>query len=263
MIGGEADEVAGAIRALLSTAPSGELLREGALTVLAGRPNSGKSSLFNAMLGYERAIVTEEAGTTRDALEATVSLEGFPFRLVDTAGLREEAGRVERMGIEVAHRYLAGADVVLYCVEAGRELGEDEIAFCSALEAPVLIVRTKADVESTVVCEPGGPEDGVAVSAVTGRGLHELNLRLAELVFGGVVENRTTVPVVTRERQAALLRTAAEEVEAFVEALASEVPPEVAGTHLGSAQSALEDIVGIVHTDDVLDRVFRDFCIGK
>ncbi|HYJ79695.1 MAG TPA: GTPase, partial [Longimicrobiaceae bacterium] len=102
-----AHAVLGRLDALLATAPEGELLREGALTVLAGRPNSGKSSLFNAMLGAERAIVTEIPGTTRDALEATVTLDGYPFRLVDTAGLRATADRVEGMGIDVARRYLA------------------------------------------------------------------------------------------------------------------------------------------------------------
>ncbi|HYW14491.1 MAG TPA: tRNA uridine-5-carboxymethylaminomethyl(34) synthesis GTPase MnmE, partial [Longimicrobium sp.] len=113
------------IDALLATAPEGELLREGALTVLAGRPNSGKSSLFNALLGTERAIVTEIPGTTRDALEASASVDGYPFRLVDTAGLRETEDRVEGIGIEVARRYLAGADLVLFCVEAGREVDAD------------------------------------------------------------------------------------------------------------------------------------------
>ena len=106
-----------ALEELLETAPEGELLREGALTVLAGPPNSGKSSLYNALLGEERAIVTEVPGTTRDALEAVISIGGFPFRLVDTAGLRDSDDRVEELGIEVARRYLDRADLVLFCVE--------------------------------------------------------------------------------------------------------------------------------------------------
>ena len=102
---------------LLQTAPEGERLREGALLVIAGRPNAGKSSLFNALLGAERAIVTEIPGTTRDAIEAYAVIEGFPFRLVDTAGLRDSEERIERLGIEVSRKYLAAADLVLFCEE--------------------------------------------------------------------------------------------------------------------------------------------------
>src|SRR5207245_3626724 len=104
---------------LLATAPEGERLREGALLVIAGRPNAGKSSLFNALLGRERAIVTEVPGTTRDAIEAYTVIEGFPFRLVDTAGLRASTDRVERLGIEGSRKYLAAGDLVVLCEEAG------------------------------------------------------------------------------------------------------------------------------------------------
>src|SRR3989454_7450419 len=110
------------IARLLDTAPEGERLREGALLVIAGRPNAGKSSLFNALLGTERAIVTELPGTTRDAVEAHAVLEGFPFRLVDTAGLRDSDDRIERLGIEVSRKYLAAADLVLFCRDAGCEM---------------------------------------------------------------------------------------------------------------------------------------------
>ena len=133
-------DVATALEALLDTGPEGELLREGAMVVLAGRPNTGKSSLFNALIGEERAIVTEVPGTTRDALEVSVSLGGFPFRLVDTAGLRDKGGgRVERLGIEVARRYLRRADVVLFCAEAGRALGAAETRFLREITAPVIL----------------------------------------------------------------------------------------------------------------------------
>jgi len=245
---------------ILATAPSGELLREGAVTVLAGRPNSGKSSLFNALVGQERAIVTDVPGTTRDAIEAVVEVDGFPFRLIDTAGLRGEAGTVEQLGIDVARRYLAGADVVLHCREAGRAAGEREEDFLASLGSPVIVVRTKWDLAGA----GKAPRDGeVAVSVESGEGLAELRGRLRALLFQGIVENRDEVPVVTNRRQAELLRVARAEVEAFAEALSAEIPPEVASAHLKSAESALEEILGVIAPDDVLDRVFSDFCIGK
>jgi tRNA modification GTPase len=262
------DAVVGQIDGLLATAPEGELLREGALTVLAGRPNSGKSSLFNALLGMERAIVTEIPGTTRDALEATVSIDGYPFRLVDTAGLRETEDRVEGIGIEVARRYLAAADLVLFCAEAGRELEDDERAFLETVEAMrTLLVRTKADaagldgyvVEMDDTC--GCPT--LTVSATLGDGMPQLRARLLSLVFGVVVAAPVEAPLVTRERHARALRDAREEVVAFLAAMDEGVPMEFAATHLRSAIGELEDLIGTVSVDDVLDRVFGDFCVGK
>ena len=255
-----AEEVADEVDRLLATAPAGELLREGAVAVLAGQPNSGKSSLFNALVGTERAIVTAEAGTTRDAIEAVVSIDGFPFRLVDTAGLRSSSNQVERLGIEIAHRYLSAADVVLYCQEAGSGTSATEASFIRSLSCPVVRVRTKWDL-APARWSPG-PSD-VAVSVVTGQGLAALGGVLRDLVFQGVVEGRDEVPVVTRRRQADLLREARAEIAGFGEALAKGVPAEFASAHLKTAESALEEILGVVATDDVLDRVFRDFCIGK
>src|SRR6266542_2792938 len=117
------EEAAQRVEDLLATAPSGERLREGALVVFAGRPNTGKSSLFNALLGAERALVTDIPGTTRDTIEAHTDFLGWPVRLADTAGLQDATDRVERLGIEVSLRYLAAADLVLLCSEAGRPLG--------------------------------------------------------------------------------------------------------------------------------------------
>ena len=264
----EARGLAAGLSTLLNTAPSGELLREGALTVLAGAPNSGKSSLFNALLGRDRAIVTEEAGTTRDALEATVAIDGFPFRLIDTAGLRDGAGRVEQMGIEVAQRYLAEADLVLYCREDGRGTVAGESGFLEGLSCPVLTLRTKVD-DAGFPDDPGeGSSEGsvvvpIPVSSLTGAGLPRLRAAMVSLAFGGLVSDRGEVPVLTRRRHAERVETALREVEAFATALDEGIPAEVASAHLKDAESALEDVLGFITSEDVLDRVFREFCIGK
>jgi tRNA modification GTPase len=262
----EAADVVERLRALLATAPEGELLREGAVVVLAGRPNAGKSSLYNALVGEERAIVTEEPGTTRDALEARVQIGGFPFRLVDTAGLRIPEGRVERLGVEVARRYLARADVVLLCVEAGSAPDAATGEFLDEVKpTPVVRVDTKVDLSAVGphTEEDAGYAERVAASVVTGEGLETLKSVLPHLVFEGLVGVSPDVPVVTRRRQARALEAAEVEVAAFVEALRTQVPAEMASTHLRAAETALEEVVGAIAEDEVLDAVFKEFCIGK
>jgi len=257
-----------ALEELLETAPEGELLREGALTVLAGPPNSGKSSLYNALLGEERAIVTEVPGTTRDALEAVISVGGFPFRLVDTAGLHDSDDRVEVLGIEVARRYLDRADVVLFCVESHSEVGSVEREFLAGLaDVPTVLLRTKAD----LVSGDGVSEDlngahvreSVELSVVDGTGLGRLRALLPEMVYGGLVRTGASVPALTRARQSEAVGTARDQVVAFMEALEAGTPVAVASALLRPAETALEELLGLISTDEILDRVFREFCIGK
>ncbi len=249
---------------LAATAGEGERLREGALAVIAGRPNAGKSSLFNALLGSERAIVTEIPGTTRDAIEAPATCGGFPFRLIDTAGIREEqADLVEQLGIEVSRRYVSAADVVILCVEAGTAVAGEEEEFRKALEAPSLTVRTKADLLSAAAPPLGGPKDQVVVSAKDGRGLGELRAALAAFAFSSLSARGNVEPVITRARHRRAIGEALREVELFRESRAAGVETAVAAAHLRAAVSALEDVIGLVTSDDVLDRVFSTFCIGK
>jgi len=253
------------IAALLATAPEGERLREGALLVIAGRPNAGKSSLFNALLGQERAIVTEVPGTTRDAIEAYAVIAGFPFRLVDTAGLRDSNDRVEKIGIAVARQYLGAADLVLFCRDAGcptglpdgREMGDAESErFVAACHAPVVEVVTKVNLAAH-------SPDGLGVSVVTGDGLPALRARLAEAAFGRLLALGDVEPVVTRARHRTALERALAEAEAFYAARERGVDAAAAATHLRAAVGALDDLIGVVTPDDVLDRLFASFCVGK
>lgn len=254
--------VRGRLERLLATAPEGERLREGALVVIAGPPNAGKSSLFNALLGNERAIVTEIPGTTRDAIEAHVVLAGFPFRLVDTAGLRASDDTVEKIGIEVSRKYLGAADLVLYCQEgvgSGEWLPMARDEFLRSVRAPVIEVATKADLPG---CPPARPP-AVAVSTVSGAGLDALKRRLAEVAFGRLLTLGDVEPVVTRARHRAALQQALSELDAFQSARAGGVDAAATATHLRAAVTALDDLIGVVTPDDVLDRVFASFCVGK
>jgi tRNA modification GTPase len=253
-IAGQVESVASQIQHLVATAPSAERLREGALLVFAGRPNAGKSSLFNALLGSERALVTELPGTTRDAIEAHTDFLGWPVRLADTAGLWNAPERIDRMGVEVSRRYLAAADLVLLCVEAGRGLGEDEGAIAGA--RPTLLVRTKAD----LVSEAG---EGMAVSALTGAGLSDLRRSAAARVFADRMNLADLEPGLTRERHRTALSRALASLGGAVPHLGRGGDAVLAAHHVRQATDALDELLGFIDIEEVLDRVFSSFCVGK
>jgi len=257
------EEIASSLDALLSTVPAGEVIRDGAVVVIAGPPNVGKSSLFNALLGRSRAIVTEIPGTTRDALEAVIDSGKWPLRLVDTAGLRDTEDRIERLGIEVSERYLAGAHVVLACAEDSRSLEETIDLVGQSSTAPILAVRTKADLVSTRD-EYVASEDMISVSAETGSGLQELLAAIDALLDTRNGENVPDLPILTRARHSKAIGSARSELEGFKQAWREEkLPATIAAVHLRTAVNALEELIGAVDVEDVLDRVFSSFCVGK
>lgn len=268
------DALESALRSLLATARGGELVREGALVVLAGEPNVGKSSLFNALLGRSRAIVTPIPGTTRDALEAVIDADPWPIRLVDTAGLRTTMDIVEKIGIEMSESYVRRASIVLCC-------GEDEASIKSAAAAvidagepetdsrAVVLVRTKSDLEGpepdmqTLGCELGARAT-LSVSAETGAGIQYLLKTIGDVLSADVGAPELDAPVLTQARHQAGIARSLDELRLFRRAWLEEaLPATIAAVHLHSAAEALRDLIGGVDTEDILDEVFRRFCVGK
>jgi tRNA modification GTPase len=259
-----AESILDTIHVLLATTATGEMIRSGAGIVIAGAPNAGKSSLFNALVGTQRAIVTDVPGTTRDALEAVMDIGPWPVRLVDTAGLRPSDDIIERLGIEVAERQVKDAAIVLVC-------GEDAESIAFALErvrsltaATLIAVGTKGDrgklpsvIDSSVVY--------VAVSARTGDGLAELAKSIVETLDHERSPVSASNPILTRERHRVALAHAQDEIAAFVKIRrdSSAIPATIAAVHLHSARGYLEELVGVLDIEEVLDRVFSTFCVGK
>nr|MBA3658679.1 50S ribosome-binding GTPase [Gemmatimonadales bacterium] len=223
--------------------------------VLAGRPNTGKSSLFNALLGTARALVSEIAGTTRDSIEAHTDFLGWPVLLADTAGLWEAPGTLDRMGVEVSRRYLDAADLVLLCAEAGRALEADETELAS--RATVTMVRTKAD-----LAEDDGA-GGIRVSIVTGEGLDAVRRAVAERVFGDRLSPADLEPGLTRARHREALVQAREALLGALPHLSDGGDAVLAAIQVRDAATALDGMLGAVDVEEVLDRIFASFCVGK
>ncbi len=243
----------------------GRLLRDGATVVIAGRPNVGKSSLFNALLGHARAIVTDVAGTTRDVLRETIEFGGVPVVLTDTAGLRETTDVVERAGVDRASASAGDADVVLVVVDGSeadaRLLGEDRRIWDEHASRPRCLVVNKGDLMGTTpwTAAWAGAAEPFTVSARTGAGLDALRLHLAGVV--GCVEWEPAT--VTNVRHLDLLARAEDAVGRAAAAARDGAPEEFVALDVRDALHALEEIRGRVTSQDVIDGIFARFCIGK
>jgi tRNA modification GTPase len=254
-----AARLAPTIRAHLDDGRRGEILREGFRVAIAGPPNAGKSSLLNALARREAAIVSEEAGTTRDVIEVTLDLGGVPVILSDTAGIREAEGQVEREGIRRALAHARAADLVLWLSDAADPRREPPPTDLAADAGEVLRVVNKVDLVDAGPFKGGGPSDPLRVSVLTGDGLPDL----AEAIGRRAAERvgASEMPVITQTRHRQQLALCAESLEAF---LAS--PPgaiELRAEDLRRAATALGRITGRVDVEDVLGEIFSRFCIGK
>ncbi len=243
--------------ALLQGADRALLASRGAVAVIAGAPNVGKSSLFNSLLGSRRAIVTSSPGTTRDAVESELVLDGHLVRLVDTAGLRESSVEAEKIGVEYSKHYIARSDVVLFVHEAGSDFRQAESDFLAEYGSGRLVrVLSKVDINPVAGSEAG---DFIPVSSKTGEGIERLKTEIAaavELAAGAPGAGSSTV---TSLRQKKLL----EEARGLLVALDKANPPEIIAADIDEAVTRLGEITGLIATEEVLDSIFSRFCIGK
>ncbi|MCL6592626.1 MAG: tRNA uridine-5-carboxymethylaminomethyl(34) synthesis GTPase MnmE [Alicyclobacillus sp.] len=252
---------------LLADARIGQVLREGVAATLAGRPNAGKSSLLNALLRRDRAIVTDIPGTTRDVLEEYVNLRGVPFRLADTAGIREAQDLVERMGVERSREMVENAELVLVVLDGSHPLTEEDINLLHwTAGKPRLVVVNKRDLPAawplSQVTERVTDSPVLRVSATTGEGLSDLEACMVELAVGSASLAREA-SYLTSARQLALLRAAQADVKQAVEAAAAGATLDVIAVQLQSAYAALGLVIGEEAGEDLLDEIFSRFCLGK
>lgn len=257
----DARAVAGALSALIARGREGRVIREGAEVVLAGRPNTGKSSLFNALAGSDRAIVTAIPGTTRDLVTELVDIGGLAVTLVDTAGLRPTLDLVESEGVGRAERAADIADCVVLVIDGSIPPVEEDLALIRATSPRTRVIAVnKVDLP---VAAGHAAHDGpvVFVSARSHAGMTELREVIAARLTGASA--RRDVPAVTNQRHLALLERAHESLVRGADALAHGAPEELALADLQEARGYLDEIVGRRTTDDILRHIFERFCIGK
>lgn len=259
----ELEEVLKAVRDLGFTYATGHLLREGLKVTLIGRPNVGKSSVFNRLLRADRAIVTELAGTTRDSITESISLRGIPVSLTDTAGIREAGDRIEEIGVQRTHRAMADADLLVVVLDGSTELTpEDQAVLSQANQLTNIVVVNKSDIAQTtsLVRELNGPKV-VHFSALTGEGLDQLTTAILE-PFGSI-DSEAVGLLITDSRHYDLLRRAQSSLEESMELLEQNASEEVVLVGLHNALKFLGEITGETTTEDILTEIFSTFCIGK
>ena len=256
------------IASVLQNAQKGKIIRDGLRVVIAGKPNVGKSSLLNALLGQERAIVTDIPGTTRDVIEEYINLNGIPLKIVDTAGIRETDNVVEQIGVDKAQQFVKHADLVLYVVDALQGLTEEDTQMLDEIKNQhVIYLMNKSDVGITdearaAFADAIGGAPVLEISAREKLGLDQLEQRIMDLFFSGTLEVQNDI-MVTNVRHIQILEESAAHMEGFLTGLMLGMSVDFLVIDLQNAWEKLGKITGETVEEDLLDQIFSKFCLGK
>lgn len=260
-------ELRNEIKKLYDTAESGKILRDGLKTVIVGKPNVGKSSLLNSILGENRAIVTDIAGTTRDVIEEFVNIKGIPLKIVDTAGIRETEDVVEKIGVEKSRESFSTADLVMMVLDASRKLSEEDMEILESLKnKKTIVLLNKMDLEPQIELEKieefVNSEDIIKISALKHQGIEELQDKIEAMVYHGSVKNSSNL-MITNSRHKDALFKAYESINDAISAIEQRMPYDFIEVDFKNIWDYLGYINGDTVREDLLDTIFANFCIGK
>lgn len=263
----KAIELRNEIKKLYDTAESGKILRDGLKTVIVGKPNVGKSSLLNSILGENRAIVTDIAGTTRDVIEEFVNIKGIPLKIVDTAGIRETEDIVEKIGVEKSRESFSTADLVIMVLDASRKLSEEDMEILENLKnKKTIVLLNKMDLEPKIelekVKEFVNSEDIIEISALKHQGIEQLQDKIESMVYHGSVKNSSNL-MITNSRHKDALFKAYESINDAINAIDQRMPYDFIEVDFKNIWDYLGYINGDTVREDLLDTIFANFCIGK
>lgn len=255
------------INKLYDTAESGKILRDGLKTVIIGKPNVGKSSLLNAVLGENRAIVTDIPGTTRDVIEEFVNIKGIPLKIVDTAGIRETEDVVEKIGVEKSKEFFNSADLSIVVLDSSRELEIEDIEILEAVQPnKTIVLLNKTDLDQVIDIEKikqfVDEKNIITISALQHEGIEKIHDKIEDMVFEGTVRNSSDL-VVTNSRHKDALYKAKQSISDALTAIDSYMPLDFIEVDFKNIWDYLGYINGDTVTEDLLDTIFSNFCIGK
>ncbi|MBB1176363.1 tRNA uridine-5-carboxymethylaminomethyl(34) synthesis GTPase MnmE [Staphylococcus epidermidis] len=255
------------INRLLETGAQGKIMREGLSTVIVGRPNVGKSSMLNNLIQDNKAIVTEVAGTTRDVLEEYVNVRGVPLRLVDTAGIRDTEDIVEKIGVERSRKALSEADLILFVLNNNEPLTEDDQTLFEVIKnEDVIVIINKTDLEQRLdvseLREMISDMPLIQTSMLKQEGIDELEIQIKDLFFGGEVQNQD-MTYVSNSRHISLLKQARQSIQDAIDAAESGIPMDMVQIDLTRTWEILGEIIGESASDELIDQLFSQFCLGK
>lgn len=263
----QSKEIKQEINRLLDTGAQGKIMREGLSTVIVGKPNVGKSSMLNNLIQDNKAIVTEVAGTTRDVLEEYVNVRGVPLRLVDTAGIRETEDIVEKIGVERSRKALSQADVILFVLNNNEALTQEDYTLYEVVKnEDVIVIVNKMDLEQNIdineVKDMIGDTPLIQTSMLKQEGIDELEIQIRDLFFGGEVQNQD-MTYVSNSRHISLLKQARQTIQDAIDAAESGVPMDMVQIDLTRTWEILGEIIGETASDELIDQLFSQFCLGK